>query len=112
MHIHTLLLLRAVTDQYDSNTQFSGNVSLLVGDALALPLLDVDSEGGLEVDSGLRVEAVASGISSVDDVTVENGAVKHSCRMLSTKHRQYGKGIQRILLPSTATLRFKNAKTY
>ena len=51
-------------------------MSLLVGDALALPLLDVDSEGGLEVDSGLRVEAVASGISSVDDVTVENGAVK------------------------------------
>ena len=51
-------------------------MSLLVGDALALPLLDIDSEGGLEVDSGLRLEAVASGISSVDDVTVENGAVK------------------------------------
>ena len=51
-------------------------MSILVGDALALPLLDVDSEGGLEVDSGLRVEAVASDISSVDDVTVENGAVK------------------------------------
>ena len=73
MHIHTLLLVRAVTDQFDSNIQFSGNVSLLIGDALALPLLDVDSEGGLEVDSGLRR---ASGISSVDDVTVENGAVQ------------------------------------
>ena len=77
---YTLLLvassLRAVIDQYDSSTQFSGNGSLLVGDALALPLLDVDSEGGLEVESGLRLEAVASGISSVDDVTVENGSVK------------------------------------
>ena len=50
-------------------------MSLLVGDALALPPLDIDSESGLEVDSGLRLEAVASGISSVDDVTVENGAV-------------------------------------
>ena len=50
-------------------------MSLLVGNALALPLLDIDSEGGFEVDSGLRLEAVASGKSSVNDVIVENGAV-------------------------------------
>ena len=47
--------------------------SLPVGDTLALSLLDTGIEVRLEVGSGL--EGVASGISSVDDVIVENGAV-------------------------------------
>ena len=50
-----------------------GCKSLLVGDTLALSLLDTGTEVRLGAGSGL--EAVASGISSVDDVIVENGAV-------------------------------------
>lgn len=73
-HTHySLHPVELLTDLYDFNTQFNGEGSLLVGDALVLSPLVTDSKVRLEVDSGLEV--VATGISSVDDATVENGAV-------------------------------------
>lgn len=59
--------------------------SLIVGDALLLPMVDTDSKvrTDSEVDLSLEVTPV---FSSVDDVSVENGAVYRQLQVTLTQH--------------------------